>query len=113
MILNCAQLNIIKVESVVINATVLLKEFSIRINDMLKLCIKSELMSDIYENGSVVVVINLFGNFYNYRNGFYRHVSDRYIGKNAVVLVGWGVENGLMFWTLRLLGIVILVKMGL
>ena len=54
----------------------------------------STLKDAIYNNGPVVVVFDVFSDFYSYRSGVYSYTSGSYEGGHAVLAVGWNdVEN--------------------
>jgi cathepsin B len=57
-------------------------------------------MTEIYRNGSVEVAIDVYEDFLNYKSGIYQHVSGSYLGGHAIKMIGWGVENGVKYWTL-------------
>ena len=33
-----------------------------------------------------------------YESGIYKHISGGLLGGHAVIIVGWGVEDGTKFW---------------
>lgn len=41
----------------------------------------------------------VYSDFMNYAGGIYEHVSGYYEGGHAVKIIGWGVENGVEYWT--------------
>ena len=53
---------------------------------------------DLYENGYVQTGFTVYSDFMNYKGGIYEHKSGYVMGGHAVVIVGWGVENGVNFW---------------
>ena len=49
----------------------------------------STLRNAVYENGPVVVVFDVYSDFYSYRSGVYSYTSGIYEGGHAVLVVGW------------------------
>lgn len=47
----------------------------------------------------MVAVFDVYEDFVNYGSGIYHYVSGDYIGKHAIVLVGYGIENGTKYYT--------------
>ncbi|XP_038114094.1 cathepsin B-like [Culex quinquefasciatus] len=56
------------------------------------------IMTEIYQNGPVVVQFEVFDDFYQYKSGVYRHVTGTTRGWHVVRVIGWGVENGVKYW---------------
>ncbi|MFH1403385.1 MAG: C1 family peptidase [Candidatus Altiarchaeota archaeon] len=54
--------------------------------------------SAIKDYGPVKVSMDVYYDFYFYNSGVYRVSSSNYQGGHAVVLVGWGSENGVDYW---------------
>lgn len=54
-----------------------------------------EIQKELYENGPVIVSLNVWEDFLNYGGGVYEHVSGGWIGGHSIRLVGWGhdVDN--------------------
>ncbi|KAL0216870.1 hypothetical protein RCL1_007353 [Eukaryota sp. TZLM3-RCL] len=57
------------------------------------------IMTEIMERGSVEVGFYVYSDFFNYRSGIYQHLSGYLQGGHAVKMTGWGVENGVKYWT--------------
>ena len=34
----------------------------------------------------------------SYKSGIYKHVSGSALGGHAVIIIGWGVEEGVEYW---------------
>jgi len=60
-----------------------------------------EIMTEIMENGSVTVAFTVYEDFMTYKSGIYQHTSGSALGGHAVVMVGWGVDNGTPYWKVR------------
>lgn len=54
---------------------------------------------ELYTNGPIELSFNVYEDFAHYTSGVYQHLYGDYMGGHAVKLVGWGVENGVDFWT--------------
>lgn len=59
---------------------------------------EQQIMTEIYEHGSVEGAFSVFEDFPNYKSGVYQHVSGKELGGHAIKLIGWGVENGTKYW---------------
>ena len=57
-----------------------------------------EMMRSIVNKGSIVVGIEIFGCFFNYKSGIYQKISTTSYGGHAVRVVGYGTEGGIDFW---------------
>ena len=53
----------------------------------------------LMDKGSLSVAIEVFEDFELYKSGIYHHVSGAYLGGHAIKLVGWGVDEGVPYWT--------------
>jgi len=58
------------------------------------------IMQEIYENGPVTVAFTVYEDFESYESGIYQHVTGRSLGGHAVKMIGWGVEDGVEYWTI-------------
>ena len=45
-----------------------------------------------------MAVFDVYDDFVNYGEGIYTHVSGDYIGKHAVKLIGYGIENDVKYY---------------
>mmetsp|Transcript_10704 Transcript_10704/g.30713 ORF Transcript_10704/g.30713 Transcript_10704/m.30713 type:complete len:348 (-) Transcript_10704:535-1578(-) len=61
---------------------------------------EESLMQEIYENGPVTVAFTVYEDFEAYEGGIYQHVSGKSLGGHAVKMIGWGVENGVKYWSI-------------
>jgi len=57
-------------------------------------------MTELFQHGSVEVSFSVFEDFLNYKTGVYQHVDGKMLGGHAVKMIGWGVEDGVKYWTL-------------
>ncbi|KAH0822409.1 hypothetical protein GEV33_000381 [Tenebrio molitor] len=53
---------------------------------------------EILLNGPVVAGYQVYEDFYLYKKGVYKHVTGQKMGNHAVKIVGWGTENGTLYW---------------
>lgn len=51
-------------------------------------------------HGPVEVSFDVYADFEAYKTGVYKHVTGDYLGGHAVKMIGWGVENGVKYWTI-------------
>lgn len=51
--------------------------------------------------GPLYTRFNVYSNFYEYGSGIYTRSSGSYLGGHAVILVGYGEENGTKYWILK------------
>ncbi len=61
---------------------------------------EQKIMTEIYQHGSVECAFNVYEDFLNYRSGVYKHTKGSMLGGHAVKMIGWGVENGVKYWTI-------------
>jgi len=80
-------------------------------------------MAEIYNRGSVTLTFNVYEDFRNYKSGMvlynqtlldiviyilwsasiicvgvYKYTYGRFLGRHAVKVFGWGVENNVPYW---------------
>ena len=53
---------------------------------------------EILENGPVQTGFTVYNDFMSYKSGIYKHVSGSALGGHAVIIIGWGVEEGVEYW---------------
>jgi cathepsin B len=49
--------------------------------------------TEIYDNGPIEVVFEVYNDFFNYKSGVYHHVSGGLAGYHAVKMIGWGIDK--------------------
>uniref|UniRef100_T1D476 Putative cathepsin b n=1 Tax=Psorophora albipes TaxID=869069 RepID=T1D476_9DIPT len=59
---------------------------------------EEKIMEEIYRNGPVQASYRLYLDFMAYKSGVYRHTWGPLQGGHAVVILGWGEENGVKYW---------------
>jgi len=52
----------------------------------------------IYEHGGVTAGFTVYKDFFCYSHGVYTVNSNERAGAHAIVIIGWGVENGMKYW---------------
>jgi cathepsin B len=57
--------------------------------------------TDLVNNGYVQTGFTVYSDFMSYKGGIYEHKSGYVMGGHAVVIVGWGVENGVNYWIVQ------------
>lgn len=58
----------------------------------------SAIKQEIYTNGPVQTGFTVYNDFMSYKSGIYKHVSGSALGGHAVIIIGWGVEEGVEYW---------------
>nr|ABU93319.1 cathepsin B10 cysteine protease [Monocercomonoides sp. PA] len=61
----------------------------------------SELQDELYNNGPIQVTYVVYEDFFYYSKGIYKHLSGNKVGGHAVVLMGWGIEDGVKYWLVQ------------
>lgn len=56
------------------------------------------IMSSLPKNGPVSATMTVYSDFMNYKGGIYQHVSGEQQGNQAVVIIGYGSEDGVNYW---------------
>lgn len=56
---------------------------------------------DIMSNGPIQVGFMVYQDFFSYKSGIYHHVSGGLAGGHAVLVTGWGVQNGQAYWIVK------------
>lgn len=58
----------------------------------------TEIRDEIYRNGPVLAVLDVFQDLFSYKYGVYRHVLGGRMGQQEVKIIGWGVEKNTQYW---------------
>ncbi|KAF6217104.1 hypothetical protein GE061_001457 [Apolygus lucorum] len=53
---------------------------------------------DIMKNGPIQTGFAVYADFVHYKSGVYKHVTGGFLGRHAVRVLGWGVEEGTPYW---------------
>lgn len=53
----------------------------------------------IMTDGPVASAFTVYSDFENYDGGIYQHTTGTMAGGHAIEIVGWGIEDGVKFWT--------------
>ncbi len=60
---------------------------------------ENAIMNEIYTNGPVEAAFIVYRDFYYYTGGVYEHKTGGQMGGHAIKVIGFGVENGVKYWT--------------
>jgi cathepsin B len=58
-----------------------------------------KIKSELYTNGPLETGFTVYEDFMSYKSGIYAHTTGDQLGGHAVKIVGYGVENGVGYWT--------------
>lgn len=61
----------------------------------------SKMQEEVYNHGPYEVALVVYEDFKAYKSGVYKHKTGGLLGGHAVLLVGWGVENGTPYWLIQ------------
>ncbi|KAJ8730064.1 hypothetical protein PYW07_017102 [Mythimna separata] len=59
---------------------------------------EEQIKAELFKNGPVEVSFVVYEDFLDYKKEVYKHTVGSQIGKHAVKMLGWGVENGQKYW---------------
>ena len=59
---------------------------------------KSTIQAELKSGGPVQTGFTVYNDFMNYSSGIYEYVSGSNLGGHAVIIIGWGNENGTDYW---------------
>jgi cathepsin B len=62
---------------------------------------EQDIQQDIMKFGSVSASMKVYEDFELYNSGVYQHMTGDYLGGHGIVIIGWGVENGTLYWLAR------------
>ena len=55
----------------------------------------------IMTGGPLAVAFTVYADFPTYKSGVYTHKSGSALGGHAVEMIGWGVDAGVAYWTVK------------
>jgi len=61
----------------------------------------NNMMTELQEKGTLSVAFTVYEDFEAYDGGVYVHKTGKSLGGHAVVMVGWGEDNGTPYWTCK------------
>jgi hypothetical protein len=61
----------------------------------------ADIQREMISNGPVVAGLEVWSDFDNYAGGIYTVKSTSFESGHAVMLIGWGVDNGVPYWLAR------------
>jgi len=61
---------------------------------------EEQMQEELMKNGSIEGMMVIFEDLYAYKSGIYRHVSGGVAGAHCIKIIGWGVEDGVKYWTI-------------
>jgi len=64
-----------------------------------KQCNAQVMAEEIIANGPISVAFTVYQDFMNYKSGIYVHKTGGIAGGHAVICIGWGIEDGVKYWT--------------
>jgi cathepsin B len=59
----------------------------------------AKIQTELMTYGPIEAAFEVYQDFLTYRSGVYVRTSSQLLGGHAVKLVGWGVDNGVDYWT--------------
>jgi len=62
---------------------------------------EEQIMQELVNNGPMYVAFTVYSDFPTYKSGVYKHTTSSYLGGHAVLLVGYGTENGQKYWKIK------------
>jgi len=60
---------------------------------------EENMQKEMMEKGTLSVSMQVYEDFETYSSGVYQHKTGKSLGGHAIKMVGWGVENGVKYWT--------------
>lgn len=59
-----------------------------------------DIKREIKVNGPMEIAFTVYDDFMSYESGIYQRTSNKSVGGHAVKVTGWGIEQGVEYWTL-------------
>lgn len=60
-----------------------------------------QIQQELMQNGPLYVAFTVYDDFPTYKSGVYHATSRNQLGGHAVLLVGWGTEDGQDYWKIK------------
>ena len=70
-----------------------------KIDNVYSLSGVQNIQSDILAHGPVSAAFTVYEDFPSYKSGVYIYTTGKQLGGHAVKIIGWGVEDGISYWT--------------
>ena len=61
----------------------------------------SDIKAELRANGPMYCYFDVYKDFRDYQSGIYYQTGTEYLGGHAIKLVGWGIEDGINYWTMQ------------
>jgi len=61
---------------------------------------EEQMQEELMKNGSIESMMVVYDDLYAYKSGIYKHTTGSMSAAHAVKIVGWGVEDGVKYWTI-------------
>jgi len=58
-----------------------------------------QIQTEIMTKGPVTAAFIVYSDFPSYKSGVYQHTEGTQLGGHAIKIIGWGVEDGVDYWT--------------
>jgi len=59
------------------------------------------IQTEMFQNGPVQALFNVYQDFLHYKSGVYRHIYGGLVGGHSVKIIGWGVLNNEDYWLVQ------------
>ncbi|KAH7815975.1 putative cathepsin B5 cysteine protease [Monocercomonoides exilis] len=60
-----------------------------------------KMQNELYSRGPFEAAFSVYEDFKSYKSGVYHHITGKMLGGHAVMVVGWGVEDGTPYWLIQ------------
>lgn len=61
----------------------------------------TDMQEELFNHGPFEVAMMVYEDFKTYKSGVYRHVTGSYLGGHAILVIGWGTEDGTDYWLVQ------------
>lgn len=62
---------------------------------------RDKIQNEIFLRGPLATLMTVWSDLSNYQSGIYRQTTGTQQGGHAVLLVGWGLDNGVNYWIVQ------------